>query len=366
MPANGFVSMQFLRGHPTTLCQWDADDGTVTNDLTFNSLFETWSQQYNIEETVHAVEISMNFGTHFVRETGMSLFHCLPITLGRLPARWLFPGDTPKPVTVKRFRAAQPAPTAEPKELKPKGKMTAERILEWVDVSRDLRNYKYVRNARTKWKRIIVKDDTPAQFLHNDQGGADSLRQARVHLDMSAMLAFRHYWRTLEIADLWVFLFLDASPQRRGLELFAATFDLYRHLNGEDIFARRLFPMINIGRNLYSLHGKVVATLWIIFLQVGPNYHDIRNFCNRICCITTDMGTEMNIADYRDILLQFCKTLRIPTPRGEICQQYLFPNALMSVGWMHHAPLIRDSTFCKRVLFYVVSMYEVFDLICQC
>ena len=123
-----------------------------------------------------------------------------------------------------------------------------------------------------------------------------------------------------------------------GLELFAATFDLYQHLNGQYHFNRRLFPMIHIGRNLYTLLGKVVATLWAIFLQVGPHYNDIRNFCNRVCCITSDMGTEIGIADYKDILFPFCKTLRIPIPSTAEEQQYIFPHALMPVGWMTLTP----------------------------
>ena len=67
--------------------------------------------------------------------------------------------------------------------------------------------------------------------------------------------------------------------------------------------------------------------------MTGPHYSDMRDFCNSIGGICTDMGTEFKIADYRDVLIPFCKSLNIRTPKNAVAQEYLFPYAIATVGW---------------------------------
>ena len=55
----------------------------------------------------------------------------------------------------------------------------------------------------------------------------DVLRKARIKLDMSMMAAFRNYFSSLNAEDVIMHLFVDGSPQKRGLELYAASFDIF-------------------------------------------------------------------------------------------------------------------------------------------
>ena len=216
--------------------------------------------------------------------------------------------------------------------------MAAGRLLQFLEASQHLRCQKNVRKAVTSFKPLILKDGFPTHFVQTDEANPETLRKARVHLDLSAMVAFRMYWRDfVQLDALWVYLFVDASPQVRGLELYAATFDILFN-TATPYYHRRLFPQIHIGRDCYSLVGKTSALLWLIFLQVGPFFADIRNFCNSVAGITSDMGTEKGLADYKDILIPFCKALQINIPRNAIAQEYLFPHALCTIGWMHAPP----------------------------
>jgi hypothetical protein len=161
---------------------------------------------------------------------------------------------------------------------------------------------------------------------------------------------YRAYWATLDADSLWIFLFADASPQFRGRELFAATFDMY--IFGETMFfRRRKFTQIAVSRNMLTLLGKVTALLWQIFLQVGPHYEGIRRFCDRVGGVTTDMGVEKDIADYRDVLIPFLHHLGVRIPRSAITQEHLFPNALMTVGWFHLWDGVLRHGLCNLVWF---------------
>ena len=99
-----------------------------------------------------------------------------------------------------------------------------------------------VREAVTSFKPLILKDGFPTHFVQTDEANPETLRKARVHLDLSAMVAFRMYWRDfVQLDALWVYLFVDVSPQVRGLELYAATFDILFN-TATPYYHRRLFP----------------------------------------------------------------------------------------------------------------------------
>ena len=101
------------------------------------------------------------------------------------------------------------------------------------------------------------------------------------------------------------------------------------------LFKRRLLPQICIARNMYSTLGKCVSLLWQIFLMFGPSYVAMRAICNRVGGLTSDLGTEKRISNYRDILIPFLKMLHVPVPKDAKPQRYLFPHSILSAGWYH-------------------------------
>ena len=87
-------------------------------------------------------------------------------------------------------------------------------------------------------------------------------------------------WLTFDPEDLYIFLFVDASPQFRGRELFAASMDLMVGSMSEH-FERKLLPQVRIWTGLFTALGKVVALLWQIWLTAGPDYAQVRLFVTR-------------------------------------------------------------------------------------
>ena len=54
----------------------------------------------------------------------------------------------------------------------------------------------------------------------------DVLRNARIKLGCVMMAAFREHFATLSVEDVFLHLYIYGSPQKRGLGLYASTFDL--------------------------------------------------------------------------------------------------------------------------------------------
>ena len=153
-------------------------------------------------------------------------------------------------------------------------------------------------------------------------------------MDALALSLFRSSFATLDQDTFWIFLCADASPQSKGMELFAASFDII--VDGLDEWWRRkLFAQVRIGRHMVTVLGKLTALLWQIWLQVGPDFDACRVFCNNVFGVLTDLGTEENIPRHPDCLIEFFEFLKCPIPRGAVRQRRLFPRALPLAGWQH-------------------------------
>lgn len=158
------------------------------------------------------------------------------------------------------------------------------------------------------------------------------IRLARVRLDLVAMLLSRKMLQTMfdTCPNMNIYLFADASPQWRGLEMFAASMDIQ---DGQAIL-RRLLPVLSLDRVQLDALGKVMALLWQVFLVCGPSYKVLKTFLRRVRAVVTDMGTERKMANFADCLPRFYSALDMgfspPPSDGD-----LLPRALQIPGWKH-------------------------------
>jgi hypothetical protein len=138
--------------------------------------------------------------------------------------------------------------------------------------------------TKIDWAQLLHEedliDDSTLQVIRDSLTCPyDVLRKARIKLDCVMMAAFREYFATLSVEDIFLHLYIDGSPQKRGLELYASTFDLCMFEDdGSVSISRRLFPLICIGVGSLGTYGKTFALLWMIFLVAGPSYHRMRRF----------------------------------------------------------------------------------------
>ena len=128
-----------------------------------------------------------------------------------------------------------------------------------------------------------------------------TLRQARVHLDVYAMLLFRRFW--LEVPnDVDIYLYCDSSSSStKGTELFGVSFELFDYYSRIPC-VRRYMPFIALQRDFLDAAGKAYALLWCVWLLVGPTIAEMARFCNQVKGLVTDMGTERLLPRMIDIL----------------------------------------------------------------
>ena len=106
------------------------------------------------------------------------------------------------------------------------------------------------------------------------------------------MALFRRLFSTFSIDDISIHVFADGSPQYRGHELFAVSFDII-HSGGWQ--TRKLLPCISLPRWMADALSKVLAMLWQFWLMVGPDYETMRKLCNRVVSFCTDSGVERKL-----------------------------------------------------------------------
>jgi hypothetical protein len=162
----------------------------------------------------------------------------------------------------------------------------------------------------------------------------DGIRKARVKFDAYSMLLFRAFFRTLLLSNVAFNLYIDASPQWRGTELFAASFDLL--VQGvHDYFRHRLFPQVCIGPLVHTALGKACALLWMVWLMTGPDYYYVQAFLASVYAIITDLGTERIVVNLSDVLPEFFVHIGCKVPADFVRGVYLFPFAIAISGWHH-------------------------------
>ena len=133
-------------------------------------------------------------------------------------------------------------------------------ILQWLDVSIHLKNHRDGATVASKLASIWTRkgaETKEAMMARLERTGAEIIRKARVRLDVVCMILHRCLIEKLFLmdADLSVYMFIDSSPQRRGMEMFAVSVDLV----WGDRYERRLWPVITLEHHMLDKIGKSCA-----------------------------------------------------------------------------------------------------------
>ena len=122
-----------------------------------------------------------------------------------------------------------------------------------------------------------------------DRISREQLRKARARIDVMGMWIWMSFWAVILMSDINrvnIYVFTDASPQRRGREMYASSFELF----WDSELWRRMFP--NTTPIDMTLNGKLTALLFQMVLSFGPDLSVLDIFTTRIRSIVSDSGTE--------------------------------------------------------------------------
>lgn len=107
--------------------------------------------------------------------------------------------------------------------------MPTKELLDWLRASRNSKSLKNIKRTTAAFSVIfarVAKQPVKQLVQRLRVVGRDLLRTGRVRLDIVRMLVCRDFLETVVKSDEgmpWMHIYCDASPQARGLELFAAS-----------------------------------------------------------------------------------------------------------------------------------------------
>lgn len=131
-------------------------------------------------------------------------------------------------------------------------------MIDWIAATRDIKSLRKIRRTTAAYSKLFARSARiqSAQLLAGlRQLGPELIRKSRVRLDAVAMLLAREaFEKTCDNHDglPYLYLYADASPQERGLEMFGASWDI---VSAEGI-ERRLFPLVRLDREQLTASGK--------------------------------------------------------------------------------------------------------------
>lgn len=284
-----------------------------------------------------------------------SCLHCVQVS-GRTPKKRFLLADEPGSKRLRTWskEQRQEGRTTIPSQVAvvspgmlvvtPAGRVAgrAHLMLDWLDASSYIKNICLAKPAAAAFAKVLARggpETAPDMVNRAEFVDKDSLRDARVQADCVAMLLHRSLVRSLDAGGRGLrcnaYLFVDASPQWRGSELWATTCDLH---DGEgDILQRRLWPVLALDLQLRDATGKMLALLWQAYLMAGPSLEGMQSFLRKVRSVTSDLGTERKLSDMPFALDLFGELIRHPDAGKIIRNQgdYLFPRAIQMPGWQH-------------------------------
>jgi hypothetical protein len=235
-----------------------------------------WETSFNHGRPLVACVASLCTDLALVLADGWPLFHIVALIPCCSHKRFILGGQPSTSILTKLTRGAPRVNTssalvgvAAPRVALPRtvdglSGVPADMIIDWLDATRFLQNIKDTPEATRAWDHLLNRlhgtDRPPLDVKLSIQ--YSTLRRARVRFDCICMAMFAVWFATSFPLDAGIHIWTDGSPQWRGVEMFASTFDVIAH--SPSMHKRYLFPIIRISHSFLTATGKTFSVLWQI------------------------------------------------------------------------------------------------------
>ena len=276
-----------------------------------------------------------------IMQHGWHTLHVAAFCAGQVPWRRIPSQWAPSQAHILGFARSLDVPHAAPRGRAPRQvrkvleELPPAIMIEWIDATSECIQLRRAHLALEKWGKIISRHsglNLSRLTAGIKKAPYTQLRKGRIKLDAVVMLLWRRFFERTVLTSLSIHLWLDASPQRRGVEFLAASMRVCKR---HSVLFRRKLTAISLARSLRGVVGKTLGLLWQLFLYIGPRFHRMRAVLNQVYSLTTDMGQESEIYRSPDILIDFFNHLQIHVPKDSPRQKWLLPNCAQLGGWRH-------------------------------
>ena len=338
-PENPFLAtLAFLRG----LTYHSVIHYGFVKKYSSEALFGLWADRYgaSIFDNIVHLHVPVNLLSR-IYYGEMDIIHTVALsTTAKVPRRFFLPSFAPTIANVKNFLGVLANAAAGDGDV-PTGEskwhgLNVKKVIAYLKASSHVKEQRDMPRSRVHFRELeaALAPDDPTLYLRpfGDDWNYCSLIRARPNLDACCMLIFRTFFHML--TNPTVYVYLDASTQWRGVELFVTNIEVVVK-SVANFFRRRFMPVVSIGPYMYTASGKGYSFLWQVFLMAGPTFTKLLVFLNSVFCLCTDQGTEARIIMLPDILPEFCVHIGVRVPKNYIRRAFLLPFCLPSPGWHH-------------------------------
>ena len=256
-------------------------EGNMSDRGPVAAYFDSWCHQYSFGiDTLRSVFVAPSFGMNIV-DSGLRTLHVIPLFRDRRLIRSRMLAGAPSNANLKKFIASVPVapPGGEPDDVDKSSwnGFGIRKILAHLDASAELRDIGRMDIARKKFQELEARLE-PSENHRDRKFGSnwnyESLRRARINLDATCSLLHRAYWLMFPIQLVFMNLYIDASPQWKGIELFAASWDFVVG-DTANFYERRLLLQVSIGspyefHKIRSANVSEVAFVFVCYSIVFP------------------------------------------------------------------------------------------------
>ena len=263
------------------------------------------------------------------------------------------------PVGYPNAPPGQPGPEQLPIQRAPHGflkvRYTGQHLVACVEAASELRSRKKARKSMLTalrwwfpgtWQEKLSSREASSRRMVSPQ----ILDRAFVRMDVASMLARRQWYR--QSAGVYRHISFDASPQH-GQEFFAT---VERTMLRSEVASlandtsrpaveTRIMPLVTLGKGRMGLAEKTQAYVHQTWLEYGPTAASVRSANEDVRVVLADMGTELGIADVRDVVEHCVPAMDEPQRHGppgppgqpafEGATRQLFPRAMVVPGPQH-------------------------------
>ena len=215
-----------------------------------------------------------------------------------------------------------------------------ELVMRWLRATKDLKQQRTTSENAKAWAELFAykRDDLSPENLMNHlvDVSSETLRRARVRLDATCMLIHRKIWRQCLGETVSFHIYIDGSPQKRGSEMLAISYDVCCWPDPDRCIQRYLFPVLKLGHGQLTLVGKALMLIWAVFLVFGPHEEVMRCFFDNVTAVCSDLGTERLLPTVEDLLPHLFGLVRGHNSTTKLSRQAkLMPRAIQMQGWKH-------------------------------
>ena len=168
--------------------------------------------------------------TSCMQDSDYNPMYMVPIRATRAARRAQLVSGEPTLTLIRRFMVQLSQRTSQPPQQTTTSKFggwPADVLFRWLAATLHTRSLRAMPKAKRAFARILELSPEKLDSIEKSRDvNYERLRVSRTKYDLCWILSFRRFFAQMRYSCMWSNLYVDSSPQKRGQELYSASFEI--------------------------------------------------------------------------------------------------------------------------------------------